>query len=52
MRRKELVSSAVDKFIKDSREEKRQRVLLATRVQEALIKDFPAARGEPSDGRM
>lgn len=45
MTRKELVSSAVDKFIKESRQEKRQIVLPATPVQEELIKDFQRRAG-------
>jgi hypothetical protein len=43
--RKELVTKAVDKFIKDSRREKRQLVLPATPVQEELIKDFQRRAG-------
>jgi hypothetical protein len=43
--RKELVSRAVDRFIKDSRKEKRQLVLPATPVQEELIKDFQRRAG-------
>lgn len=45
MSRKQLVSSAVDKFIKESKKEKRQIVLPATPVQKELLKDFHRRAG-------
>ena len=43
--RKELVSKAVENFIKESRKEKRQMILPSTPAQEQLIKDFHRRAG-------
>ena len=43
--RKELVTSAVDRFIKESKKEKRQIVLPTTPVQKQLLNDFHRRAG-------